>query len=407
MNLPRFISQRIQKTKSESFTSTVVKVGIASIAIGLAVMIISFGILVGYKQAIKDKLFSLSSHIQVSKITLNQSYEEIPMPINTNFYKHHSKNLLIRHVQAVANKAGMLKSNEELAGIIIKGVGKDYDWNIFSQNLVEGRKINFTDTTTFSNEVIISKRIAGQLKIKLADEVLIYFIQTPPRVRKVKVVGIYETGLEEFDKNFIVGDLSLVQKMNEWDANTCGHYEVFIKDFDDLNEATGIINSEIDLNMKATRVTEMFRAIFDWLGLLDKNILIVLGLILVVASFNMISVLLVMMMERTSMIGMLKALGTDNTQIRKIFVYNGLTIILRGIVYGNVLGIGLSAVQYYFEVIPLDPENYYINHVPIAWDWLTILLLNLATVILILVVITIPTLIVSKMRVVEALKFND
>lgn len=406
MNLSRFISQRIQKTKSASFTSTVVKVGVASIAIGLAVMIISFAILVGYKQAIKDKLFSLSSHIQVSKITLNQSYEETPMPIKTNFYNNYRQNSKIRHVQAVGNKAGMLKSSEELAGIIIKGVGRDYDWEIFSQNLIEGKKINFSDTT-FSNEVIISKRIAERLKIKLSDEVLIYFIQTPPRVRKVKVVGIYETGLEEFDKNFIIGDLALVQKMNEWDSNTCGHYEIFLKNFDDLEETAKVVTNDIDQDMKATKITEMFPAIFDWLSLLDKNILIVLALILVVACFNMISVLLVMMMERTPMIGMLKALGSDNVQIRKIFVFNGLNIILKGILYGNLIGIGLGLIQYYFRVIPLDPENYYISYVPIEWDWLIVVLLNIATILLIVAVITIPTLIVSKMRVVEALKFKE
>jgi lipoprotein-releasing system permease protein len=406
MNLSRFISQRIQKTKSESFTSTVVKVGVASIAIGLAVMIISFAILVGYKQAIKDKLFSLSSHIQVSKITLNQSYEETPMPIKTNFYNNYRQISQIRHVQAVGNKAGMLKSSEELAGIIIKGVGKDYDWNTFSQNLIEGKKINFADTT-FSNEVIVSKRIATRLKIKLSDEVLIYFIQTPPRVRKVKVVGIYETGLEEFDKNFIIGDLALVQKMNGWDTNICGHYEIFLKNFDDLEQTSKIVTTEIDQDMRVSKITDMFPAIFDWLSLLDKNILIVLALILVVACFNMISVLLVMMMERTPMIGMLKALGSDNTQIRKIFVLNGLTIILKGILYGNLIGIGLGLIQYYFKVIPLDPENYYISYVPIEWDWLIILLLNVATILLILVVIRIPTLIVSKMRVVEALKFKE
>lgn len=406
MNLSRFISQRIQKTKSASFTSTVVKVGVASIAIGLAVMIISFAILVGYKQAIKDKLFSLSSHIQVSKITLNQSYEETPMPIKTNFYNNYRQNSQIRHVQAVGNKAGMLKSSEELAGIIIKGVGHDYDWEVFSQNLTAGRRINFSDTT-FSNEVIISKRIAEQLKIKLSDEVLIYFIQTPPRVRKVKVVGVYETGLEEFDKNFIIGDLALVQKMNEWDSNTCGHYEIFLKNFDDLEETTRVVTNEIDQDMKASKITDMFPAIFDWLSLLDKNILIVLGLILVVACFNMISVLLVMMMERSPMIGMLKALGSDNIQIRKIFVFNGLNIILKGILYGNLIGIGLGLIQYYFKVIPLDPENYYISYVPIEWDWLIVLVLNIATILLIVAVITIPTLIVSRMRVVEALKFKE
>ncbi|MBA4849934.1 ABC transporter permease [Emticicia sp. BO119] len=406
MNLSRFISKRIHKTKSESFTSTVIKVGVASITIGLVVMIISFAILVGYKKAIKDKLFSLSSHIQVSKITLNQSYEETPMPIKTNFYNNYLQNSQIRHVQAVGNKAGMLKSSEELAGIIIKGVGRDYDWPTFSKNLVEGKIINFADTT-FSNEVIISKKIAIRLKIKLLDEVLIYFIQTPPRVRKVKVIGIYETGLEEFDKNFILGDLSLVQKMNGWDDNTCGHYEIFLKNFGKLNEAAKDVTNEINQDMKVTKITEMFPAIFDWLNLLDKNILIVLGLILLVACFNMISVLLVMMMERTPMIGMLKALGSDNVQIRKIFVFNGLNIILKGILYGNLIGIGLGSIQYYFKVIPLDPENYYISYVPIEWDWLIIALLNIATILLILAVITIPTLVVSKMRVVEALKFKE
>lgn len=406
MNLPRFISQRIQKTKSESFTSTVVKVGVASIAIGLAVMIVSFGILIGYKQSIKDKLFSLSSHIQVSKITLNQSYEETPMPIKTNFYNNYRQNSKIRHVQAVGNKAGMLKSSEELAGIVIKGVGHDYDWQTFSENLIEGRRINFSDTS-FSNEIIISKRIAQQLKIKLSEEVLVYFVQNPPRVRKVKVVGIYETGLEEFDKNFVIGDLALVQKMNEWDTNTCGHYEVFLKNFDDLTPAASQILNEIDSDMKITKITDMFPAIFDWLSLLDKNIIIVLVLILVVACFNMISVLLVMMMERTPMIGILKALGSDNIQIRKIFIFNGLTIILKGVLYGNLIGMGLCIIQYYFKVIPLDPENYYISYVPIAWNWLIILVLNLATILLILAVITIPTLIVSRMRVVEALKFKE
>ncbi|WP_337041163.1 ABC transporter permease [Emticicia sp. 17c] len=406
MNLPRFISQRIQKTKSESFTSTVVKVGVASIAIGLAVMIVSFGILIGYKQSIKDKLFSLSSHIQVSKITLNQSYEETPMPIKTNFYNNYRQNSKIRHVQAVGNKAGMLKSSEELAGIVIKGVGHDYDWQTFSENLIEGRRINFSDTS-FSNEIIISKRIAQQLKIKLSEEVLVYFVQNPPRVRKVKVVGIYETGLEEFDKNFVIGDLALVQKMNEWDTNTCGHYEVFLKNFDDLTPAASQILNEIDSDMKITKITDMFPAIFDWLSLLDKNIIIVLVLILVVACFNMISVLLVMMMERSPMIGILKALGSDNIQIRKIFIFNGLTIILKGVLYGNLIGMGLCIIQYYFKVIPLDPENYYISYVPIAWNWLIILVLNLATILLILAVITIPTLIVSRMRVVEALKFKE
>jgi lipoprotein-releasing system permease protein len=405
MNLPRFIAQRIQKTKSASFTSTVTKIGIASIAIGLAVMIISFSILIGFKRTIKDKLFSLSSHIQVSQITLNQSFEETPISINSKFYENYKKNPQIRHVQAVANKAGMLKSDEELAGIVIKGIGKDYDWQNFSENLVEGRKINFRDTT-YANEVIISRKIATQLKIKLSDDVLIYFIQNPPRTRKLKVVGIYDTGLEEFDKNFILGDLALVQKMNDWNNQTTGHYEIFLHNFDDLNVAAKQVFDEIDHDMQVMKVTEMFPAIFDWLNLMDRNIIVILALILVVASFNMISVILVMMMERTPMIGLLKALGSDDSKIRKIFIINGLTIILKGILLGNIIGLGLCAIQYLFKIIPLDAESYYMNYVPIDFNWSIILLINFVTILLVLAVITIPTFVVSRMNLVDALKFK-
>lgn len=406
MNLPRFIAQRIQKTNTTTFTSTVTKIGISSIAIGLAVMIISFSILIGFKQTIREKLFSLSSHIQVSKITLNQSFEETPIAINTKFYQNYRKNPEISHVQAVANKAGLLKSSEEHAGIVIKGVGRDYDWVNFKENLIKGQAINFRDTS-YSDEIIISKQIAKQLKIKLSDEVRIYFIQNPPRIRKVKVVGIYDTGLEEFDKNFILGDLALVQKMNDWDNKTAGHYEVFLKNFDKLDIVAKQVFDEIDQDMQLLKVTEMFPAIFDWLGLMDRNIIVIIALILLVASFNMISVLLVMMMERTPMIGLLKALGTDNTKIRKIFIYNGLTIIIKGMIYGNIIGIGFCFLQKTFKIIPLDSESYYMSYVPISFDWLTILILNVVTVLLVLAVITIPTLVVSRMKLIESLKFKS
>lgn len=411
MNLARYIAQRIQKTKTTSFTSTVTKIGVSSIAIGLAVMIISFSILIGFKQTIREKLFSLSSHIQVSKITLNQSFEETPMPIKTKFYANYRKNPQIRQVQAVANKPGLLKASEEHVGIVIKGVGKDYDWVSFSENLIEGRKINYSDTTgqqpTYASEIIISKQIATQLKIKLNDGVMIYFIQNPPRIRKVKVVGIYETGLEEFDKSFILGDLSLIQKMNNWDSETAGHYEIFLNNFDDLDTASKQIFDDIDQDEQLLKVTEMFPALFDWLNLMDRNIVVIIALILVVASFNMISVLLVMMMERTPMIGLLKALGSDDMKIRRIFIYNGLSIIIRGMIYGNIIGISFCFLQQTFRIIPLDAESYYMNYVPIIFNWGIILVLNLVTILLVLAVITIPTFIVSRMKLVDSLKFKS
>ncbi len=408
MNLPRFIAQRIQqKTANNTFSSTVTKIGIASIAIGLAVMIISFCVLIGFKRTIRDKLFSLSAHIQVSKITLNQSFEETPMLIKTKFYQNYKKNLEIRHVQAVANKAGLLKSKTEHAGIVIKGIGRDYDWESFNKNLIEGRRIAFADTGAYASEIIISKKISNQLKIKLSDEVRIYFIQNPVRIRKVKVVGIYDTGLEEFDKNFILGDLALIQKMNDWDKNTAGHYEVFLNNFDKLDTTAKRIFEDIDQDTQLVKVTEMFPAIFDWLALMDRNIFVIIALILVVASFNMISVLLVMMMERTPMIGLLKTLGSTNARIRQIFIYNGLIIIIKGIIYGNIIGIGFCFLQQHYKIIPLDSESYYMSYVPIAFDWTTIFTLNIVTILLVLAVITVPTFVVSRMKLVESLKFKS
>ena len=234
-----------------------------------------------------------------------------------------------------------------------------------------------------------------------------YFIQSPPRIRKLKIVGIYETSLEEFDKTIILGDIKLVQKMNDWNTETIGHYEVFLKDFEQLNPAFDSIFNEIDQDMQVVKITELFPQIFDWLKLLDTNILIVLVLVFVVTSFNMISILLVMMMERTPMIGLLKALGSDNLQIRKVFIFNGLWIILRGILWGNLLGIGLCAIQYFFKIIPLNAENYYINFVPISWNWGIIILLNLGTILMVSLVILLPTFVISKMKPVLAMKFKD
>lgn len=404
--LAKFISNRIQKTKNQSFTSTVSKIGIGSITIGLVVMILSYAILLGFKRTIKDKLFSLSSHIQVSKITLNQSFEETPTELNTDFYKNYRTNTEIRHVQGIANKAGMLKSETELSGVVMKGVGKDYDWKTFNENLVEGRSITFNDTT-YSNEVIISKALANKLKLAVNKDVIIYFIQNPPKIRKLKVVGIYETGLEEFDKSFIIGDLALIQKINDWNNHTVGHLEIFVKDFDKLEHVYDLVLEQIDTTQQAVKVTEMYPQIFDWLQLLDRNIVIVLVLILIVASFNMISVLLVMMMERTPMIGLLKSMGANNYLIRKVFIFNGLDIILKGLFFGNIIGIGLCAIQYFYKIIPLDPESYYMNYVPIEWNWMNILMLNILTIVMVVLVISIPTYIISRMKIVDALKFKE
>lgn len=405
MNLSRFIANRIQNSQRKSFTATVSKIGISSIAIGLAVMIVSFSILIGFKNTIQSKLFTLSSHIQVSKITLNQSFEETPMPINTNFYEKTQKKAEIKHIQAVANKAGLLKSADEHLGVVIKGVGTDYDWELFRVNLIAGRFIQ-TDSVKGLHEIIISKKIAQQLKLKINQEANLYFIQSPPRIRKVTVVGIYDSGLEEFDKNYILGNLALIQKMNNWQANECGHYEIYVDDFKKIDINAFQLSKSLEIDQQLFKVTDMFPAIFEWLSLMDRNILIIIILILLVAGFNMISVLLVMMMERTPMIGILKALGANDGKIRQIFIQNGLKILIKGLFIGNILGITLCLLQNKYKLIALDAESYYMNFVPIEIDWQIIILLNVMTALIVSAVITIPTFIIEKMNLVDAIKFK-
>lgn len=405
MNLPNFIANRIRNTKTESFSSTVSRIGVGSVAVGVATLIISFSILYGFKKTITEKLFSLSYHLQVSKITLNQSFEETPIPLNTKFYQNYAQNPEIRHVQGVATKTGMLKSDSDFSGVLIKGVGRDFDWKMFNENLIEGRAIQKKDTS-YSNEIIISRKLANMLKIKLNDDAILYFMQNPPRPRKIKVVGIYETGLEEFDKNLIIADLALIQKMNGWNNNTVGHFEVFLKNPANIDLVADEVFGQIEQDQQVLKSTETYVQIFDWLQLLDRNIVIVFVLILVVSSFNMISILLVMLMERTPMIGLLKALGSTDFQVRKVFIYSGLWIIIRGLLWGNLIAIAFCLAQKYFKIIPLDAESYYMNYVPISWDWLFWILVNLGTIILIGLVIFIPTLIVTRMKPVLAMKYK-
>ncbi len=407
MNFPRFIAARLRRrTEQRLFSSTVTRIGIASIAIGLAVMILAFSVLFGFKGTIQEKLFSLSAHLKVTRYTLNQSYEETALPRQSKLSESYQNLSLIRHLQMVAHKAGILKTPDNLQGVLFKGVGNDFDWNIFQQNLVEGKLPDFKSDTSDSKQVIISRSIANQLQLKTGDGVVIYFIQNPPRPRKLKVTGIYETGLEELDKQLIIGDLRLVQKLNGWGPDTVGGYEIFVKDFSRIQEAKAQVVKVLEPEQDLRTVIDEYLPLFDWLSLLDRNLTVFLTLILFVASFNMVSVLLVLIMERISMIGLLKALGSSNWQIRRIFLWQGVSMILKGLLIGNVVGIGLCLLQKKYRLFPLDPENYYMSYVPIEINWTVTLLLNIAILLLVTLVLILPTFIIARMKPVSAIRFS-
>ena len=407
MNVPVFLANKVRHAPQGSFSSTVTKIGIASIALGLGILIIAFAVLFGFKNSIQQKIFLFGAHLQVSKFTNNSSYEETALALNTKLYQDSTRIPGVQHIQAVALKAGILKTSEELTGVVLKGVGKDYDWNLFQGSIVAGTvPVVGADTGSGSTQILLSQYMANQLKVKIGESVPLYFLGNPPRARKMTVVGIYETGLEEVDKTIALGDIRLIQKLNRWGPDSVGTYEIFVKDFNKLAATEHSIFNIMTPEMRIIRVTDQYRPLFDWMLLLDRNMIILLALITFVASFNMVSVLLVLMVERTPMVGLLKAIGSPNALIRRMFVFVGLNMVIWGLVIGNVVGLGLCFLQYRFKLIPLDPKNYFMNYVPIVWDWPTILALNAAAILLIALVLWVPTIIINRVQPVKALAFK-
>lgn len=406
MNITFFLAEKIKNTKNQTFSSLIIKIGVASIAISISVLLISFFVLFGFKNTIKQKLFGISSHIQISKITLNRSFEEASMPNNLPFLKKIKNNPEIKSINKVGQKSIILKSEEEISGVVLKGVDENYDWSEFETNIIAGRKLSL-DKNEIKNEVIISKKIRKDLNLKLNDDLLVYFIQDPPRARKLKIVGIYDTNVEELDQVYVLGDLKLIQKINGWDEGQYGHLEVFINDLSKLDILKEQLLDQIPVEFQVLKITEILPQFFDWFNLLDRNILMVIVLILVVAAFNMISVLLIMIMERTPMVGLLKSIGTSNRKIQNIFLINGSKIIIRGMIWGNIIGFGLCFLQAKFHFIKLDAANYYMSFVPIEWDFKVAVLINIGIFVAVLLVLIIPTWFIQKINPVKALKYKD
>ncbi|MFN8356647.1 MAG: FtsX-like permease family protein [Spirosomataceae bacterium] len=405
MNFPFFTAKRLRQADRASFSRTVYQIGVWSIALGLTSMIVAFAVLFGFKATVQDKLFSLGAHLRVTKFSVNKSYEETPLSTRTQLVEHYKDLSQIRHLQVVAHKPGILKTKEDILGVVLKGVGKDYDWALFGKNLIAGSPVQPSDSG-YSSQIVISQLIANRLKLKVGDEVVMWFLQNPPRPRKLHIQGVYETGLEEFDNQLVIGDISLIQRLNNWGKDTAGVYEIYVNDFAQLNAAAQQVANLMTVDMNLEKVTDRQRPIFDWLILLDTNIVVFLSLILFVISFNMASILLVMMMERTPMIGLLKALGSTNWQIRKIFLHQGVAMIARGLLYGNAIGVIICLIQERFKLIPLDAANYFMNTVPIAWNWWAIVLLNLGTLALVSAVLLIPTIVITRIQPVKAIKFT-
>ena len=406
MNLSYFISKRISRGYQEGFSSTIHSIAIVSIAIGLAASIVSFLIMKGFQETVKEKIYSFSGHILITKFSINNSTEEQPMDFQIELYNEPGKYPFVRHVQEFAHKVGVVKTDDEALGVLIKGVGRSFDLASFKENIVSGEFVQYQDSG-YASQVVLSKTIAAKLKKDVGDEIIVHFFQNPPRFRRLKVTGIYETNLSEyFDGRVVLADIRLIQRLNDWPDTVAGGLEVFVNDPENIDNAGIAIGEMMDFDLNIERVSDRFIQVFEWLELLSRQVNILLGIILTVVCVNMISIVLILVMERTQMIGMLKALGASNGFIRSVFIYNGVNLILKGLVLGNLLGLGLCFIQYKFKLIELNPRDYYMSVVPISWHWEIVILLNLITLGLVTLILLLPTMAIARITPIKAIRFD-
>ena len=332
--------------------------------------------------------------------------EEQPFSYNVNIYNHPEELGVIDHIQEFSHKAGLIKTEDEVLGVVFKGVGRSFDLNRFRENMIEGEFIHFPDSG-YARDVVLSEIIANKLKTKVGDDIIIHFFQNPPRFRKLKVSGIYETNLSDyFDDKIILGDIRMVQRLNSSADSIAGGLEIFVKDINEVDEALTTIGDTMDYDLYLEKVSDKYIQVFEWLNLLSRQVNILLGIILTVVCVNMISVILILVMERTQMIGLLKAMGAQDRLIQSVFVYNGINLIVKGLVYGNVIGLGLCYMQDTFKFITLDPHNYYMDYVPIGWNWEMVILLNVAVFVVVTLVLLLPTAIVTRINPIKAIRFD-
>lgn len=372
-------------------------------------MIVSVATGIGLQQKIRQKVSAFNGNIIISNYDDNQSEGSVtPISTHQDFYPKFTNVEGISHVQAVASKAGIIRTETAFEGIVFKGVGKDYQWDNIKEYLVKGRLPDVSHA--INAEVLISQYLANRLNLKVGDRFNTFFMKEDsnqlPNLRVFEITGIYNSGFQEFDSAYIIGDIRHVQRINKWEPDQVGSFEVFVEDFDNIKAKGEEVYDQTSSTLNTQTIAEKFYYIFEWLQLFDFNIIVILIVMIVVATINMVVALLVLILERTQMIGILKALGAGNWSVRKIFLYNAFYLIVRGLFWGNLIGIGLVLAQQYFGIIKLNPENYYVNVAPVYLNWFYILALNVGTMLVCLIVLLIPSYIITKISPVKAIRFE-
>lgn len=414
MNTELYLAKRIvsKKHAKHTFSRPIVAVAIGGIALGIAVMILSIAIVTGFKNEITNKVVGFGSHLQIVNFDNNTSYETYPISKSQTWLSELKQIEGVETVNMFITKAGIAKTDEDLQGVIFKGIDNDFDWKFFKQYLTEGDTLLISDSSR-NNGVVVSASIANALKLNVGDSFSAYFIQEPPRMRKFTIIGIYETKLEDLDKIFVLCDIKHLRKLNDWKDDEITGFEVKIHDFSKIMDmeikVSRLVGNYLSADggmIKVKSIVEDYPGIFDWLSLLDINVWVILILMLSVAGFNMISGLLVIILERVNMIGILKSIGASNVKVAKVFIYVAGFLISRGMLIGNIIGIGLCLLQKYFGIITLDADSYYVSVVPINLDLIHLLLLNIGSLVITLIMMILPSMLVSKISPAETIRFN-
>jgi lipoprotein-releasing system permease protein len=413
VSLEYFIAKRIHFQQGKKNVSRpAVRIATIGIALGLAVMLISVAVVIGFKTEIRNKTIGFGGHIQISNFDNNNTFETNPIKVDKALMHKITSIDGVKHVQRFATKPGIIKTDTEFQGVVIKGIDKGFDWDFFKSNLVEGNVLDVSGAMP-GNQVVLSKYLANLLGLKLGDRFYTYFIQEKIRARKFKIVGIYSTNFIEYDKLFILADMRQVQALNDWSPDSFSGLEILVNDFNRIDElgdkvydvTANKFNKEGNAYTTQT-IKQLNPQIFSWLSLLDMNVWVILLLMLAVAGFNMISGLLILILERTNMIGILKSMGATNWSVRKIFLYHSAFLIGKGMLWGNVIGLSLCAIQYFTGVIPLDPQAYYVTTVPVSFNWLYILLLNLGTLAASLLMMVGPSYLITKINPAKIIRYE-
>lgn len=413
MNLEYFIAKRLIKGKEHkiSISAPIIKIAIAAIAIGVIMMLIAIATGLGLKEKIREKITAFNGHVQIYNYDNNNSeVSVVPVSTEQEFYPEFKSVDGIVHIQAVATKAGIIRTEETFEGIIAKGVGKDYNWKPFKEFLIDGILPDYSGE--LNSDVLISKIMANRLNLKVGDSFFTFFLRDDaadkiPNQRKFTITGIYDSGFEEIDGLYIFTDIRHIQRMNKWKDTEVGGFEVFLNSFDEIDEKDIEIRAKTFSTLDNRTIKDKYYKIFEWIGLFDFNIALIIGIMVIVGGINMITALLVLILERTTMIGILKALGMPNWSIRKVFLYNAAYLIAVGLFWGNLIGLGIIFIQDKFRLFKFpNPKEYYIEYIPVSIDLSIILLLNFGVLFLCLLMLLIPSYIITRITPVKAIRFE-